>query len=82
MFEGNLELIIEGFLEISFGEPGMFDEEGDRNLTIGVIVQVDLCGVCGVDVFLRRDHSGRVEIKLRNRDKMGCRQSVRKTLSV
>lgn len=61
MFEGYLELIEEGFFQPWFGQAGVLDEERDRDLPEWVVVQVDLGCVGAVYIFLRRDHSGRVE---------------------
>lgn len=58
LFERDLELIEKGFLKTSFGETGVLDQQGDRDLTERMIVQVDLCSICTVDVFLGRDHIG------------------------
>jgi len=79
MFERDLELVEEGIFQPPFGEAGVFNQQGDRDLAERMVVQVDLCGVCAVDVFLRRDHSG--GSKLRNGDKLGCCHRVRKTLT-
>lgn len=61
VFERDLELIEKGFLEASFGKTGMLYEQRDRDLTERVIVQINLRSICTVDVFLGRDHIGRVE---------------------
>jgi hypothetical protein len=60
MFERDPELVEKGILKAHLGEARMFDEQGDGNLAKGVMIQVDLCRIGAVDVFLRRDHSGRV----------------------
>lgn len=59
-FEWDLELVEKGFFEAHFGETGVFDQQGDGDLTERVIIQVDLCGIGAVDIFLGGDHNGRL----------------------
>lgn len=59
VLERDLKLVQESIFEPAFGQACIFDEKRDGNLAEWVVIQVDLCGVCAVDFFLRRDHSGR-----------------------
>jgi len=56
VFERDLELIEEGFFEPGFGQAGVFDQQGNGDLAVRMVIEVDLYGICTVDILLGRDH--------------------------